>query len=141
MRALALLALCAAPAVVPRAVAQRPQVLVAAPRPATDGAPRAPLGFGWRYDDMRYVVRTGEAPPDTFPVHPTVTRLRAGSPAAAAGLADGDVLLEVNGRDGRTRGIFRDVRPGTAYTLRVRRGDAERVVRFTLPAAPGRPVM
>jgi S1-C subfamily serine protease len=50
-----------------------------------------------------------------------------GSPAQKAGLAPGDVILEVDGRDAREEGALR-MRPGVRYALRIRRGDAEKEV-------------
>lgn len=66
--------------------------------------------------------------------HPRVVRVQPGSSAARAGLAEGDILLEVNGRDGREPALFPNREPGTRYTVRVRRGTQEREV--TLVVGP-----
>lgn len=72
-----------------------------------------------------------------FPVIATVVD---GSPAHAAGLATGDAIISVNGRDGREAGLFRDRRPGQRYVVRVRRGETVReVVLVTAPLARATP--
>jgi S1-C subfamily serine protease len=58
--------------------------------------------------------------------HPRVNSVRPGSSAERAGLAVGDVLVAVDGRDTQQAGVgFADAVPGRRYTLRVRRGNAE----------------
>lgn len=59
----------------------------------------------------------------------SVAHIDSGSPAEKAGLAAGDMILEVNGTDTRTpvRGIFAFV-PGRKYILRIRRGQEEREI-------------
>lgn len=69
--------------------------------------------------------------------HPTVTAVAPGSPGAKAGIAPGDVILEVDGRDARQEGV-RINRIG-AYTLRIRRGEEEREVSIVGIPAPARP--
>lgn len=71
--------------------------------------------------------------------HPRVSSVRPGSSAALAGLAVGDILLAVDGRDTqRAGGWFADAVPGRRYTLRVRRGDAERVIVVQAEPLPAR---
>lgn len=58
---------------------------------------------------------------------PTVASVDEGSPAAAAGLAPGDVLLSVDGRDVLEGGpMFPGAAAGRRFTLRVKRGTEER---------------
>ncbi|MFW5641351.1 MAG: Do family serine endopeptidase [Roseicyclus sp.] len=70
-----------------------------------------------------------------------VTRVEPGSPAAAAGLEAGDVVVAVNGRPVATAADLRNAvgleRVGAEVILTVRHGDGERTVRARLgdPAA------
>jgi predicted metalloprotease with PDZ domain len=69
---------------------------------------------------------------------PTVASVDEGSPAAAAGLAPGDVLLSVDGRDVLEGGpMFPGAAAGRRYTLRVKRGAEERDL--VIAAAAPRP--
>lgn len=71
-------------------------------------------------------------------VHPTLGTVCPGSPAERAGLAEGDVVLELNGRDYRDREA-RDQRrapPGTLLLFRVRRGDVEHEFTVEVPPRP-----
>jgi C-terminal processing protease CtpA/Prc len=77
------------------------------------------------------VVKNGE--PDVV-----IVRVDKDSPAERAGLAAGDVILEVDGlsvHDEAVRFVFS---PGVSYTLRVRRGQQE--IEVTLLPGPPRPV-
>jgi hypothetical protein len=47
-------------------------------------------------------------------------------------------MLAVNGRDALDPWLLRDRTPGTAYDLRVRRGDAEQAVHVVVGPAPSR---
>ncbi|CAN5200654.1 hypothetical protein BH24GEM2_BH24GEM2_10560 [soil metagenome] len=99
--------------------------------PTPSAVPRGTLGFWHTYHfstPMR--VYPGETPPSRMQNHPVVKNLQTGSNAAKAGIAEGDTILAVNGRDGREGGHFKDRTPGTTYTLRVRRGGAEREISF-----------
>ncbi len=64
--------------------------------------------------------------------YPKVAALVEGSPAARAGIRAGDVIVSVNGRDGRRSPLFRDVQPGSRVVMRVRRGDEEREIRYEI---------
>lgn len=68
--------------------------------------------------------------------YPEIGVVMRNSPADSAGLAVGDVIVEINGEDPRHQRPISIVVPelGRAYVLRVRRGDAERDV--TVVAAP-----
>jgi len=84
-------------------------------------APTAYFGVSWSLQDAR----------------PTVASVAEGSPAAAAGLAPGDVLLSVDGRDVLNGGpVFPEAAAGRRYTLRVKRGAEERDL--VIVAAPPR---
>ena len=75
-------------------------------------------GFGW----SRAVTSAGRE----FPV---VSSVEANSPATTAGLAVGDTILAVDGRDTRDDGpMFRHLQPGSRYVLRLRGGGAVREV-------------
>ncbi len=69
---------------------------------------------------------------------PVVTRVEPGSPADAAGLRGGDAILAIDGCDLQTVCVnWRQLVPGQAYRLRVRRDGEERDA--TLVPAPPRP--
>lgn len=81
---------------------------------------RADVGFG--LDFQMSMTPAGMQPTG----HPRVSSVRAGSNAQAAGLAVGDLLLAVDGRDTQRPGRwFADAVPGRRYVLRVRRGQQE----------------
>lgn len=83
------------------------------------------LSYGW---NKPFRLREGQ--PLRMPYYPVVTSLVAGSSAKEAGLMVGDTILSANGRDAREPKLFPDRRPGTWYTVRIRRGVAEREVGF-----------
>jgi S1-C subfamily serine protease len=96
-------------------------------------ADRAPFGFGWsivprRLPDGRFAMD-----------YPVIKQVAPGSNAARAGLAVGDVLLSVDGRDTRTSPLFPDQRGGVRYLLRVRRGGEEVELTYVFPAPPAQP--
>ena len=70
----------------------------------------------------------------------TVTRVAAGGPAARAGLQQGDVLLEANGRRLRNyldwEAVKLDLHVGDRVTLRTKRGNAELTRTFTAGDLP-----
>ncbi len=67
-----------------------------------------------------------------FDASPFVIRMRAGSEAAKAGLAIGDVLLEINGRVATSdfERKLEQLRPGDTLRLRVRHRGAEREIQW-----------
>jgi S1-C subfamily serine protease len=74
--------------------------------------------------------------------YPYVTEIAAHSNAERAGLAVGDTIVAINGRDARQPPLFPVQEPGTRYVLRVRRGEEELELRYTFPGATdihGRP--
>lgn len=74
--------------------------------------------------------------PDAPPT-PIVIAVAEGSPAAQAGLAVGDVVLEVNGQNGdEANSALRKPEAGVKYVVRVRRGDTEREVTVVATSAP-----
>ncbi|MFL5381787.1 MAG: PDZ domain-containing protein [Longimicrobiaceae bacterium] len=83
--------------------------------------------------------RVGEDGQIRFAEHPVVTGVEPNSSAARAGILPGDVLLAVNGRDARERGLFGQRVYGTRYTLRIRRGTEERDIAFVFEPAPPAP--
>src|SRR5690606_19588701 len=66
-------------------------------------------------------------------VHPQLTQVMAGSPAAAAGLQAGDVIVRVNGSDTTDVALADEIgkSPGAPVTLTVRRDGTEREVVVT----------
>ena len=96
------------------------------------GSSHSALGFS--YGGGRVVVdaRGNPQPLD----HPTIRSVTPSSPAALAGLAVGDTIVSVNGRDSRERPLFPDRRHGARYILRIRRADEEREVGFRLESPP-----
>lgn len=121
-----LLAVVAAASLAGRAHAQSPAETAPPPgahmlgghrdftRPAT-----AYFGFGW-------IIRNES--------RPMVTRVDADSPASAAGLRVGDVILSVDSHDTLDPPMFRNPVPGRRYALRVARG--RETVDLVIVAAP-----
>lgn len=91
------------------------------------------LGFTYRFGDL-----VGKAPTAQPTEYATITGVAPGSSADAAGLRAGDVLVAVNGADGRNRWLLRDLNPGTAYALRVRRDGQVHEGRVVVGPAPSR---
>ncbi|HET7234425.1 MAG TPA: PDZ domain-containing protein [Longimicrobium sp.] len=86
-----------------------------------------PLGFS-----VKFSLTDGG--PDPYPEIITVV---PGSNAALAGMAVGDTLLSVNGRDASERTpLFPDRTPGTKYTMRVRRDGEDIELIFSFPVVP-----
>jgi len=96
--------------------------------------PRGWTGLGWRLDP-NLVVRAGQ-PRARAAGFPTVSRVDAGSPAAAAGLRVGDAIVAVNDRDSREGPLFARIEPGVRYVMRVRRGGEERELALTVAPPP-----
>ena len=92
-----------------------------------------PLGFTYRGTPS--VAPDGAVRSADYPL---VVAVVEGSPAQRSGIAVGDVIVRVNGRDGREAALFRDRSPGTRYVVRVRRGDREEEITFVFgPAGDG----
>lgn len=73
-------------------------------------------------------------------VYPRVKYVLPRGPAARAGLVRGDLLVAVNGKDGREGALFPDYTPGATYRVRIRRGADEREVLLRVePTPPGPP--
>ena len=91
--------------------------------------------FGVRISDQAMVDELGHAFFDSYPV---VTSVDSGSPAAKAGVKSGDVLLTFNSHDmrGGSVELAKWLKVGAPFVLKVRRGDATRVVRGTLARRP-----
>ena len=87
---------------------------------------------------MLYGGGTLEFLPDGRPRlmdYPTVSRVDSGSVSAAAGLRVGDVLLSVNGKDGREAQLFRREHGETRWIIRVRRAGEEKELTMEVPPA------
>jgi C-terminal processing protease CtpA/Prc len=102
----------------------------AVPRSSSEIRPRGYTGI-----DLQRSASVGLAR-EIIPDYSVIIAVAEGSPAEKAGLAVGDVILEVNGRDARGPGS-KFFEPGVTYVLRIRRGKAEREV--TLVAVPQPP--
>jgi len=91
--------------------------------------PRGWLGMGLSCQCS--VNAGGEFPLWTFGDYPRVEKVAAGSPAAAAGMQVGDLLVRVNGRPlttGAGDSAFSRIQPGDRVTFTLRRAGAERTV-------------
>jgi S1-C subfamily serine protease len=82
---------------------------------------------------MSATIRPDQPPEVSQPI---ISSVHPGTPAARAGLATGDVILDVNGVDSRRGGALFPI-VGTAYVVRVKRGDEER--EFSLIPVPKPP--
>jgi hypothetical protein len=85
---------------------------------------------------MLYYAGTLEIGPDGHyraTEYPVVTRVDSGSVSAQAGFRLGDVLLSVNGRDGRVARLFRLERGDTRWVIRIRRGAEEKELVMEVP--------
>lgn len=92
--------------------------------------------LGFSYTGAPTIADNGEVRFADFPV---VSGVVDGSAPTRAGIQVGDVILAVNGQDGRKAGLFRDRTPGTKYTVRVRRGTAEQEISWTMEAPAATP--
>lgn len=70
--------------------------------------------------------------------HPYVTEVVKGSTAEEAGLAVGDTILSVDGRDTRQPPMFPDESPGVRHLMRIRRAGEEMELTFVMPATAAR---
>jgi membrane-associated protease RseP (regulator of RpoE activity) len=68
--------------------------------------------------------------------YPVITIISKDSPAQKVGLAVGDVVLSVNGKDAREAGLLSAKGPGEMFTIRVRRGEEVRDYTFVTAAFP-----
>ena len=119
------LALCVALAFAAGAAsAQDATVLTTGPKRAVGAGSGLGFTYGWKGEELG---RNAEGKPD-MRNPPTIREVFPESPAARAGLQVGDVIVSVNGRDGRNPPLFNGLRPGAEVTLRVRRDDEEREI-------------
>lgn len=96
------------------------------------GTHRNLLGFSYGWKGGISVTADGAV---RMLEHPRVSMVRDGSSAEAAGLAEDDVLVSVNGRDTRDPAVLRDVEPATRLFIVVRRDDGELRVVLTTASA------
>jgi S1-C subfamily serine protease len=90
------------------------------------------LGFSYGWDGNITIGPDGRPHVGSYPTVKTVT---AGSPAERAGLRPGDVVISLNGRDGREP-PFPRVDAGSTVVLRIRRGDDERELSYVARSEP-----
>ncbi len=104
------------------------------PRTATPASTR-PLGYvGFTIKLLMSARIVGDKFVPGSPGNPVIDAVDPGSPADKAGLAPGDVILEVNGTDARKEGTRSVPAPGVKEILRIRHGQEEReVVLVALP--------
>ena len=124
---------------VDRCLDQRPGTMMSfyvPPSPRPPGAPPVKridqlsrYGFEWNTRVYKIPNR-----PFTF-CNPVVKRVVKGSNAALAGLLVNDTILLVDGEDARRGRLFRNLEPGTSYIIRVRRGDQELELHYTMGTA------
>lgn len=133
-------------AVAPRAEAYATGVAVSAgpvPRPTYTLLPSGWFGFGIQCTNCRWSVEeeTGLSEWE-FSAPPEISSIQAGSPAEAAGLRRGDVLLEIDGEPlvsekGGQR--FGSVEPGQQVRWTYRRGGETRTTTATAGLRPDMP--
>jgi|1186.fasta_scaffold43615_2 S1-C subfamily serine protease len=85
---------------------------------------------------MLYSPGVIELQPDSPPRsvdYPVVSRVDSGSVSARAGLRIGDVLLSVNGKDGREARLFRLENGAERWVMRIRRGTEEMELTMEVP--------
>ncbi|HEV8335241.1 MAG TPA: PDZ domain-containing protein [Candidatus Polarisedimenticolia bacterium] len=114
---------------VPAAPAAAPREPSPPPAPDAPDAPearRAWLGVVLSEDEEGRGVR--------------ITDVKDGSPAAKAGLQEGDRILELDGHDvddaGDIRRAMRDVEPGDSVQIRIKRRSSEKTLNATLGESP-----
>jgi C-terminal processing protease CtpA/Prc len=79
-----------------------------------------------------------KAGPNLEYTHPYITEVVKGSTAEEAGLAVGDTILSVDGRDTRQPPMFPDESPGVRHLMRIRRAGEEMELTFVMPASAAR---
>jgi S1-C subfamily serine protease len=79
-----------------------------------------------------YEGRPTDGDPPRWADFPVVRHVFSGSPALAAGLRVGDVILRVNGREGTETGGYRGGAVGSTYSLVVQRGFERVEISFVL---------
>lgn len=132
---LAALALAAAAALHPgEARAQQTNVVVSGGEVRGVRRPGPAIGISYTGNPVM-----GEDGQIRFADHPVVTGVDSSSSAGRAGFRPGDVILKVNGRDGRERGLFGQRTPGARYTVLVRRGTEEREIQFVFQPSADAP--
>ena len=123
----------------------------AVPRPTLALLPSGWFGFGIQCTECRWSVDDEDGTSEwEFSTHPEISSIQAGSPAAAAGLQRGDVLLEIDGEslvteEGGRR--FGSVKPGQNVRWTYSRDGETRTTTATAaerqaptaPLAPARP--
>lgn len=101
-----------------------------------DRQPTGQVGIGYTI----WFYKPGEShdhrPARPGTVYPEVTQVLQGSSAHRAGVVVGDTIVASNGRDARSNKLFPDARPGSKYTLRLRRDGKEREVVVEAEARP-----
>jgi S1-C subfamily serine protease len=102
---------------------------------------RKGFGLAWVHEGLSVPVTQGMDPtrhlPARMPSPAVVTAVTPGSAAERAGFQRGDVIVLVNGQDGRANVLFPHHRPGTRYTVRVARGGGERELRLEMGPLDG----
>ena len=113
----------------------------AVPRPTLALLPSGWFGFGIQCTECRWSVDDEDGTSEwEFSSPPEVSSIQAGSPAAAAGLRRGDVLLEIDGEslvseEGGRR--FGSVKPGQNVRWTYSRGGETRTTTATAAERPG----
>jgi len=115
----------------------RAQQQGASPAASTPSAQPAQVRPARSYTGLRIGGSASTTPGGTLAVaHPVVRLVQPDSPGQRAGVLEGDVIIDVNGRDSREQGALW-MAPGVSYTLRLRRGDQElEAVVVPLPPQP-----
>ncbi|NNK49002.1 MAG: PDZ domain-containing protein, partial [Gemmatimonadetes bacterium] len=113
------------------------------PRPTYTLLPSGWFGFGIQCTNCRWSVEEDTGVSEwEFSAPPEISSVEDGSPAEAAGLRRGDILLEIDGepllsRDGGRR--FGSVEPGETVRWTYRRGGETRTTTATAARRPGMP--